>query len=608
MRTFTRLALTTAAATFLLIVLGGVVRATGAGLACPDWPLCHGRLIPPFEPLVLIEYSHRLAAAIVGVLTVVLTVTAVRRFSLRSRMASLAGTALALLAVQIALGALTVRQELSAWIVVAHLGTAMAFFAVLVTIATTAMLGQAEALPSSSESRVTSHESRSSYWRLAALTLAATYVLVLIGGYVSASGAGLACPDWPLCYGRLLPPMQGPVAVHFYHRLAAAVVTLLIVTTAAVAYRTQTRRPQLLAASAIAVGLLVLQVILGALNVEFRLADSVTTAHLATAAALFATLVVLLVLARRVPETASLPEPVNQGTRPRMARVLDYVALTKPRIMILLLVTTFSAMLIAAPGQVSPWIVAVTLLGGALASGSASAINQLLERDIDALMARTKRRPVAAGRIKPPFAFAFATVLGFVAFAVLSVFVNLLTAVLAITGLFFYVLVYTAWLKRLTPQNIVIGGAAGAVPPLVGWAAATGRIDFPAVVLFLIVFLWTPPHFWALSLYRREDYARAGVPMLPVVAGEEATRRQIVVYSTILVVVSLLLFPIAGLGVLYAAVAGLSGALFIVLAFRVWREKSAKAAVRLFGYSILYLGILFAAMVLDRLLGLGPGA
>ncbi|MGH2348601.1 MAG: heme o synthase, partial [bacterium] len=217
--------------------------------------------------------------------------------------------------------------------------------------------------------------------------------------------------------------------------------------------------------------------------------------------------------------------------------------------------------------------------------------------------ARTKRRPVAAGRVAPPFAFAFATLLGFVAFALLSVFVNLLAAALAIAGLLFYVLVYTAWLKRLTPQNIVIGGAAGAVPPLVGWAAATGRIELPAVVLFLIIFLWTPPHFWALALYRREDYARAGVPMLPVVAGEEATRRQIVMYSAVLVLVSLLLSPAAGFGVVYAAAAVASGAMFMLLAVRVWRDKTAKSAVRLFGYSILYLGILFGAMVLDRLLG-----
>ncbi|HEY3247682.1 MAG TPA: heme o synthase, partial [bacterium] len=509
--------------------------------------------------------------------------------------------AFCLLIVQVGLGGLTVRHELSAWIVVAHLGTAMAFFAMLVTIATTALLG--------SEPGVRSHESRivDGFWKLALLTLAATYALILIGGYVSATGAGLACPDWPLCYGRLLPSLQGPVAVHFYHRVVAAVVSLLIISTAVVAYRTQSRRPQLLAATAIAVGLLILQVILGALNVEYRLADPVTTAHLATAAALFATLVALVVLARHVPEVEPEWTAGSERSR-RVARVLDYVALTKPRIMILLLVTTLAAMLIAAPGQVSPWVILATLVGGAMASGSASAINQLLERDIDALMARTRRRPVAAGRVQPPFAFAFATLLGFAAFAVLAAFVNLLSAVLAMGGLLFYVFVYTVWLKRLTPQNIVIGGAAGAVPPLVGWAAATGRIELPALILFLIVFLWTPPHFWALSLYRRDDYARAGLPMLPVVAGEDVTRRQIVLYTVGLVAVSLLLHPLGGLGRFYVVAAALAGGCFLLLAVGVWRQKTARSAVRLFGYSILYLGLLFGAMVLDRLLGVGPGA
>ncbi len=589
MKSFTRLALVSASATFLLIVLGGVVRATGAGLACPDWPLCHGRIIPPLEPLVLIEYSHRLAASLVGILTLALVISAVRRFSVRSDAARLSIVAVLLLAVQIVLGGLTVRHELSAWIVVAHLGTAMAFFGTLVAIAVLAMLGPA------------ARSQRDGFWKLALSSLGATYVLVLIGGYVSASGAGLACPDWPLCYGRLLPSLQGPVAVHFYHRVAAGLVGLLIVTSAAAAYRTQVRRPQLLAASAVAVGLFILQVILGALNVEYRLADSVTTSHLATAAALFASLVVLLVLARRVPEVeperTAGPEPSR-----RVARVLDYVALTKPRIMILLLVTALAAMLIAAPGQVSPWVIIATLVGGALASGSASAVNQLLERDIDALMARTRRRPVAAGRVEPAFALAFAILLGFVAFAVLSVFVNLLSAVLAIGGLVFYVLVYTVWLKRITPQNIVIGGAAGAVPPLVGWAAATGRIELPALILFLIVFLWTPPHFWALSLYRRDDYARAGVPMLPVVAGDEVTRRQIVIYTVVLVTASLLLSPFGGMGWVYTVAAVVCGGLFVGLAVDTWRQKTARSAVRLFGYSILYLGLLFGAMVADRLL------
>lgn len=591
-RRFSRLTLAAAAGTYLLIVLGGLVRATGAGLACPDWPLCQGQLIPPFEPLVLIEWSHRLVASVVGFLTLAVAVMAWRRFRDRREFTWTATLALALVVVQIALGGLTVRFELSPWLVVAHLGIAMAFFATLIMLAATALLGGGEA-----------HRDR--FWTLALLTVLTTYLLILVGGYVSASGAGLACPDWPLCYGQLVPSLQGLVGVHFLHRLAAAVVGLLILGTAAAAYRTQGHRPLILAASAIAVGLLALQVILGALNIEYQLADSVTTAHLATAAALFATLVALVVLADRFPAGDALPLIRTAGLepRPRVQRVLDYVALTKPRIIILLLVTAFAAMLVAAPGTVSPWIILATLVGGAMSAGSANAINQLLERDIDALMTRTRRRPIPSGRVEPPFAFAFAVLLGMSAFALLAAAVNLLSAVLATIALLFYVFVYTVWLKRSTPQNIVIGGAAGAMPPLVGWAAATGRVEIPALILFLIIFLWTPPHFWALALFRRDDYARAHIPMLPVVAGDDETRRQILIYTVVLVAATLLLYPLGGMGWLYVISAAALGAMFISLAVRVRSQRTHKAAVQLFSYSMVYLALLFAAMVADRLLG-----
>jgi len=586
---FATLATVTTLATYVLVVVGGLVRATGAGLACPDWPLCHGRLIPPLQGHVIIEYAHRLVASLVGVLTLVLAVAAWRRRTQRGP----ALAALLLVGVQIVLGGLTVQNELHRWLVLAHLGTAMAFLATLVALTTTAWLHDTPVR-------------RSAFRTRALITVLATYGLVLIGGYVSASAAGIACPDWPLCYGRVWPDGAGPTAVQMTHRLAAAAVGALIVLTAASAYRTEPGRADLQATAAIAVGLLVLQVLLGAMSVEYRLAAGATTAHLATAAALFATLVVLAALSSRdVPRGRAVADGSGLAPtgRPLSQRFLSYVALTKPRILVLLLVTALASMLIAAPGRVSPWVILFTMLGGAASAGAANAVNQVLERDIDAVMSRTRRRPIPSGRVGPPYALAFAVLLGMVAFVELAVLVNLLSAFLALLALGIYVVVYTLWLKRSTPQNIVIGGAAGAMPPLVGWAAATGRVDLPALLLFLIVFLWTPPHFWALALYRREDYAQAGVPMLPVVAGEEATRRGIVVYTVLLVGASLLLHPFGAMGWLYGVSALVLGAVFVGLAVQLWRERTHRSAVRLFGYSVAYLAFLFAAMVADRLIG-----
>ncbi|HLA25338.1 MAG TPA: heme o synthase [bacterium] len=590
MKRFATLALVASVATYLLIVLGGLVRATGAGLACPDWPLCHGRLIPPLEGLVLIEYSHRLVASLVGFLTLALTIAAWRRGMFRWH----ALLALLLVGVQIVLGGLTVRTELSAWLVVAHLGTAMTFFATLVGL--TLRAWTTDVPPRRSPMRP-----------LAWITLVATFGLVLMGGYVSATEAGIACPDWPLCYGQVLPSITGAAAVHMAHRFAAAVVGLFIVFTAVAAYRVERGRDDLQALSAVAVGLLALQVLLGALNVEYKLAAGVTTSHLATAAALFATLVILAVLSGRARLPADVTARASGGAPPRRRdpwqRAMSYVALTKPRIIVLLLITAFAAMLVAAPGIISPWIIVFTLAGGAASAGAANAINQVLDRDIDAVMVRTRRRPIPSGTVAPPFALAFAILLGATAFVELAVLVNLASAVLALAALVFYVFIYTAWLKRSTPQNIVIGGAAGAMPPLVGWAAATGRVELPALILFLIIFLWTPPHFWALALYRRDDYTRAQVPMLPVVAGEDETRRQIVIYSVLLVASSLLLLLFGRMGWVYGGTAAAIGVVFIALAVRVRRERTPRAAVRLFGYSMIYLALLFAAMVADRLAG-----
>ena len=280
----------------------------------------------------------------------------------------------------------------------------------------------------------------------------------------------------------------------------------------------------------------------------------------------------------------------------------DYLTLTKPRIMTLLLLTGAAGMVVGAQGIPPPSRIAVTLGGLALACGGASALNHVLDRDLDRLMRRTGHRPVAEERVSPARALEFGVALSAFSFVLLASLVNVLTAVLALVGNLFYVLVYTRWLKRSTPQNIVIGGAAGAVPPLVGWAAATGNITLPALSLFLIVFFWTPPHFWALALLIKRDYEAARIPMLPVVRGDRETARQIVWYSLVLVAVSLLPFAWRTAGVLYLAAALLLGAGFLRLAWRLRRETTPARSAALVRFSLLYLALLFVAMTLDAVL------
>jgi protoheme IX farnesyltransferase len=281
----------------------------------------------------------------------------------------------------------------------------------------------------------------------------------------------------------------------------------------------------------------------------------------------------------------------------------DYVALTKPRIMSLLLLTGAAGMFVGADGVPPLGDLAVMLAGLALACGGASALNHVLDADIDRLMGkRTERRPVASGRVPAPRALEFGLALSAASFVLLASLANPLTAHLALAGNLFYVLVYTRWLKRTTPQNIVIGGAAGAIPPLVGWSAATGNLSLPALALFLVVFVWTPPHFWALALLIRRDYEAAQVPMLPVVRGERETTRQILLYTLALVGVTLLPLAWSMFGAVYATAAVVLGGTFLVLAWRLRQEATPRRAAVLFHYSLAYLALLFAAMAADPVL------
>jgi protoheme IX farnesyltransferase len=294
-------------------------------------------------------------------------------------------------------------------------------------------------------------------------------------------------------------------------------------------------------------------------------------------------------------------------TQPRSLRskIGAYVALTKPRIIELLLVTTVPTMIVAERGMPSLWLMTATVLGGTLAAGGANAINMYVDRDIDQVMDRTKKRPIVSGAVTPRAALTFAIAIEVLAFAFLWGTVNLLSAVLAVSACLFYVFVYTLWLKRTSSRNIVIGGAAGAAPVLIGWSAVTNSLDWAPVVLFAVIFYWTPPHFWALAIRYRDDYARADVPMLPVVASMRTTAVRIVLYTLLLWALTLLFAPVAGMGDLYLGAALVLGGVFTWYSVKLLRDGTPQVAMRLFTWSISYITLLFGAMAADQLIRSG---
>jgi protoheme IX farnesyltransferase len=302
-----------------------------------------------------------------------------------------------------------------------------------------------------------------------------------------------------------------------------------------------------------------------------------------------------------VSESAKLSGTDFGLAEPSLASVSDYIALLKPRVMSLVIFTALTGLAVA-PGSVHPVTAFTALLCIAVGAGASGALNMWYDADIDAVMTRTSRRPIPMGRVKPGEALAFGLTLAGFSVMTLGLLVNALAGALLAFTIFFYVVIYTAWLKRATPQNIVIGGAAGAFPPMIGWAAVTGSLSLEPVLLFLLIFFWTPPHFWALALYRKQDYARAGVPMLPVVAGETNTRWQILAYTLILVPIGLAPFFLGYAGPLYGVVAAVTGALMLLLSIQVLRERPPieRASRNLFAFSILYLFLLFAVLLVER--------
>ena len=616
MNRFQKLAALTLATALGLVTIGVIVRATDSGLGCPDWPLCHGQLIPSLgDPKAWIEWIHRTVAVVIGFEILGLAVLAIRDYRDRRSILWPSLAAVGLVGFQAWLGRETVRLGNSGESVTAHLATALTLVALLVFL--TVRAGY--------PARIGGRGASQRFTLLAAFTTGITFALLLFGSQVTATASALVFPDWPLMNGSLVPAITDVTAAHVLHRWVAAFVAVVVAALAVVAWRTQRDHPTLVRLSVGSAVLFAIQVVIGGAQVLTGLAEWTQTLHLALGAVIWASLTGLTVtsyytarvdVAAGTGQTHGADPDATPATRTSGDTIRAYIALTKPRIIELLLVTTVPAMVLATrwlPGSGSgvdwaDWgaLVFWTMIGGTLAAGSANAINCYLDRDIDLLMTRTRRRPLPAHQVEPERAVVFGIALGIVSFAIMAWFVNLTAAFLTLLAIGFYVVVYTMLLKRSTPQNIVIGGAAGALPPVIGWAAVTGNVGLPAVVLFLLVFYWTPPHFWALSLRIRKDYAAAGVPMLPVVKGIPETTRQIALYTILMVAISLVLFAVGRMGAIYLGAAVVLGAIFLWQAYGLWRrgaseEASTAGAIRLYKYSISYLSLLFLAVALDAL-------
>ncbi|HEU5357589.1 MAG TPA: heme o synthase [Gemmatimonadales bacterium] len=593
-----RLAWTGAAFTFLLIVLGGIVRITGSGLGCGEhWPNCNGRWFPPLDLPTLIEISHRWVAALVTITVTSVGIVAWLRHRNEPRIRNPATVAFVLLVVQVLLGAITVKLTLPPSVVVVHLANAMLVLAALLVTAMRASTTQ-EAVPAAE--RHPGHP-------LALVTAGLGFIVILFGALTANLHAGWYCSGFPLCDGKLSPPTVPLALIHWIHRLLAFTFVGFVM---ALAWTARRRRgPAGLRYRRMTAALLVVslaQVAVAAAMVLNTLPPALRALHLFTGTSVWAVLVVLLFFSRRTPAVEAESAETAGDARPSVLR--DLVTLTKPRIISLLLVTTIFPMFITGHGVPSVGLVIWVVIAGYLMAGGANAINMWFDRDIDDRMSRTKLRPVPSGRMPAWGALVFGMALGASSFALFWAYVNPLSAFLALAGLLFYVLVYTIWLKRWTPQNIVIGGAAGAFPPLVGWAAMAGRLDLTAIYLFAIIFYWTPPHFWALALIKQGEYAKAGIPMMPLVQGEHRTKLQMLGYTVMLLPLTLLPWISGDLGLFYAAAAVLLGARLLWYCIRLLREPAVTpTAWKMYKYSLLYLFLLFAAMGVDRAVPFGHG-
>lgn len=588
--------LATSIVTFALIVIGVMVRVTGAGAACGGWPTCFGEWSPPPVAGGWIAFGHRLAAGLSGLMILIASLWAWFKAREQRRLVGPLTGAAGLILVQILVGGLTTLFSPGAHLTAIHLSLSLMVLS-LVIIPTVEVVASFSNIPDERQFLGV----KSKFGRLSLLTLAAVFVLMISGAVVSTSGAATVCSSWPLCNGFQFPhsTLEWLATVHRQlTALAGFLVTALFVR----GWRTQRHNVAPLVASTIVVVLFYAQVLMGALEAANRFPIYLVGLHVATSVGIWAALIVLVTVNGMVRSESGAKLERMRPARGIITLAKDYLMLTKPIVVALLLVTTYAGMVIGGKSFPPLPTTLFVLLAGYLAAGGSSAINQYIDRYDDEKMQRTSARPIPAGRLTPGEGLAFGVAIALASFYLMVAFVNFLAALLTLAGIIYYVLLYSILLKKTTVQNIVIGGGAGAIPPLVGWAAVTGALNIPSLFLFAVVFMWTPPHFWALALVRRKDYARAGVPMLPVVRGERETRWQILLYTIELVALTLAL-PFFGLGGgVYLVGAVLLGAGLLFSAWRVWQGSGNKVAWKMYRHSSMYLAFLFLVLMVDAVL------
>jgi protoheme IX farnesyltransferase len=576
--------------TYIVIVLGVITRVS-AGQGCPDWPTCYGSLnLPTQSTSVLLDYFHRAATVVAGTMGLLVLALSWRQYRQHRLIFLPILFSIFAFGAEILVSAAGVFNLLPGSLEhILHLALALLIFSL-----------QLLAVSAAYQEITPYHLNyKSPFSRLSLMTLAAVFVLLISGTLVSVTGATQFCQNWPLC------EPQGILGwVNLGHRLIVGLTGLLVAIQLVKSWQTQRSKPAILVAATATAAMLISQALMGAVDMAQNFPPHLLGLHIATSIAVFATATLTASLAGLANLTAQEENLEYQRWRMRSIKGMlkDFLMLTKPIVVLLLLVTTYAGMVIGAEAWPPLGLTFWTLLGGFMAAGGSGAINQYIDRSEDHLMQRTQKRPIPSGRLTPGEGLAYGVGMSLASFFVMVAFVNMLAALLTFAGIIYYVLVYSVFLKKTTVQNIVIGGGAGAIPPLVGWAAATGSLNIPSLFLFAIVFMWTPPHFWALAIVRSKDYARAGIPMLPVVRGNAETRKQILIYTMELVALTLLI-PIFGLGGgIYFILAVLLGIWILAAAWKVWKVDGNKVAWKMYRYSSMYLAFIFAALMVDALL------